>query len=89
MRVAITGANGRIGRVLTEHWRESHDVTAIGDESDLRIRGDWEGRLADAESIVHLAAVLDGVQSLSLLEENLAIVLNVVRAANNARRIIC
>lgn len=50
--------------------------------------GDWEGRLADAESIVHLAAVLDGVQSLSLLEENPAIVLNVVRAANNARRII-
>jgi nucleoside-diphosphate-sugar epimerase len=46
------------------------------------------GKVADAESTVHLAAVLDEVESLSLPEENSALVLNVVRVANKAKRII-
>lgn len=88
MKLAITGADGRIGRVLKQHWRETHEITAIGNEHDLRSRGGWEACLAGAETIVHLAAVLSRIQDFESLRDNVDITLNVVRAAANARRIV-
>ena len=88
MKLAITGADGRIGRVLTRHWHGAHEVTTIGNKHDLRVPGAWQALLADAETIVHLAAVLADVHDFALLRDNLAIVMNVVGASASARRIV-
>jgi nucleoside-diphosphate-sugar epimerase len=88
MKIAITGADGRIGRVLTRHWQDAHEITTIGIEHDLRAPGPWEAQLAGAETIVHLAAVLADIHDFNLLKDNLAMVLNVVGAAANGHRIV-
>jgi nucleoside-diphosphate-sugar epimerase len=88
MKIAITGADGRIGRVLTQHWKDAHEITTIGIEHDLRAPGPWEAQLAGAETIVHLAAVLADIHDFNLLKDNLAMVLNVVGAAANGHRIV-
>lgn len=88
MRVVITGADGRIGCVLKDHWRKTYDIVAIGNDHDLRERGAWEGLLADAGAIVHLAAILRGADDVETLQRNVAMTVNVVRAAGSARRII-
>jgi nucleoside-diphosphate-sugar epimerase len=88
MRVAITGANGRIGTFLADHWRDRHEVLRIGEESDLRAGGDWENLVGEVETVVHLAAVLEEGDQFSSLQDNVDMVLNVVRAAHNVRRII-
>jgi nucleoside-diphosphate-sugar epimerase len=88
MKIAITGADGRIGRVLKEHWRKTHEIIAVGNGHDLRERGAWETHLAEADTIVHLAAVLSNVEDFETLRENIEITLNVVRAAGGTQRII-
>jgi nucleoside-diphosphate-sugar epimerase len=88
MKVAITGADGRIGVILRRHWQSRHDLIAIGNGPDLRVRGEWEERLADADTVVHLAANLHKARSFAVMRDNIEILINVVRAAENTRRFV-
>lgn len=70
-KVMITGANGNIGVVLTEHLKKDHDLTLVdidfshlsdslleGTTSlnlDLVKRENWDGLLSDIEYVIHLA----------------------------------
>jgi len=88
MKLVITGADGRIGRVLTRHWHDAHEICSIGIEQDLRAAGPWEAQLAKAGTVVHLAAVLADVDDFNLLKDNLSMVMNVVGAKANAHLIV-
>ena len=70
-KVMITGANGNIGVVLTEHLKKNHDLTLVDVEFsilsdsllegttylnlDLVKRENWDGLLLDIEYVIHLA----------------------------------
>jgi nucleoside-diphosphate-sugar epimerase len=88
MKIAITGADGRMGRLLRNHWQAVHDLVGIGDEADLREPGDWHKRLSEFETIVHLAADLKQTDSLEVMKSNIDILVNVMRAAENAHRFV-
>lgn len=88
MKIAITGADGRIGTILRNHWRQTHNIIAIGDDCDLRQRGAWEGRLSEADTIVHLAAVLTRVEDVQTFGDNAGITVNVIRAGENSQRLV-
>lgn len=88
MRIVVTGADGRMGSVLTSHWKAQHEVIAIGDATDLRRRGDWEARLADADAVVHLAAVMIRTEDVSVMQDNIDMLINVVRAGEAAKRFV-
>lgn len=59
MRVAVTGADGFIGRVLCALLREhGHEVLALDrGAGDIAAISDWPRRLAGVEAVVHLAAL--------------------------------
>lgn len=88
MKIAITGGDGRIGCVLKRHWQPTHEIVAIGNEHNLLETGSWQHRLADVDTIVHLAATLDRHEMLETFEANLTMLLNVVRAAPGCRRFV-
>lgn len=70
-KVMITGANGNIGVVLTEHLKKNHDLTLVDVDFsnlcdsllegttylnlDLVKRENWDGLLFDIEYVIHLA----------------------------------
>jgi nucleoside-diphosphate-sugar epimerase len=88
MKLAITGADGRIGTVLRLHWQDRYDLVTVGSETDLRHRGSWEGLLAGAATVVHLAANLDHTRNISVMKDNIEMLINVIRAAEAAERIV-
>src|ERR1700752_4189259 len=88
MKVAITGVDGRIGDVLRKHWRDRHELIEIGAGSDLRLAGTWQDRIAAAETVVHLAAVLDKTRTIATFKDNMDMLVNVVSAGEHADRLI-
>lgn len=88
MKIGITGAHGVIGSALTRLWCQEHDLIALGDETDLRAKGEWMARIAAAETIVHLAVRYDPEHALESLAESIAMTVNVVSAATWVGRIV-
>jgi nucleoside-diphosphate-sugar epimerase len=88
MKIAVTGVDGRMGSVLRQHWRGSHDLIEIGDDADLRTSGPWQDRITAADTIVHLAAILERADDIDTLKDNIDMTFNVVKAAGDARRLV-
>lgn len=88
MKIALTGSEGRIGTVLREHWRGVHELVTIGAETDLTELGEWQNRIANADTVVHLAAQLDGTDRIETLKRNVCMLVNVIEAAEQTRRFV-
>lgn len=63
-RIAITGANGTVGRALTEHLGETYDIVAI-DRPDIDILQDHNelgNALNGVDTVIHLAGVFGSAE---------------------------
>jgi GDP-L-fucose synthase len=97
MKITVTGARGFLGsHVVDSLRRRGVEVWALGrQDGDLRDAAVAERVLADAETIIHLAADVGGVGYLRSnagrgFHDNLRLGLNVIRAAcrGSCRRLI-
>ena len=83
--ILITGASGRIGRTLAQHWQARRLVLLDRPEGDL-IRDDnaWTRRFAGVGTVVHLAADPDPASPFdSAAAGNIQATLNVLRACSD------
>jgi uronate dehydrogenase len=80
--ILITGAAGRVGRAITEHWSDRDLVLLDREEGDLARRATaWEDRFEGVDTVVHLAADPDPESAFeSAAASNLAATINVLRA---------
>ena len=90
MKIAVTGAAGRLGREVTLRLQaEGRDFVAIDRESrggkslagDLRDPGFSHSALAGAEAIIHLAGNLDNDAGQQVFDDNSAMNANVFSSA--------
>ncbi len=96
-RILITGAAGRIGLLLTNHWREQHELiladkpapdspaTDLFKRVDLADYGAMRPLFDNIDTVIHLAADPNPKASWeSLLPNNIIAIYNVLEAAADA-----
>jgi len=80
--ILITGARGRIGSVIAQHWRGRYPILLDRAEGDLCVYEEgWVRRLAGVGTVFHLAAEPDPAAPFERTGAgNIAATVNVVRA---------
>lgn len=91
-RIVITGAAGRMGRVLRDHWQGRDLVSLDRENGDLDQYGAWAAEFAGAHAVIHLAAAsTDGLGGFETAAYgNVVQTLNVLRSCreHGIRRLV-